>query len=433
MKTKISAKQTALSQKQNLWTQIFSKKMLICLFTGFSSGLPAFVIIQMLPVWLSDNQISVKTIGALTLVTLPYTLKFLWAPLLDRYFPHFLGRRRSWMAISQLALLTLIYALGQLSPQTQISMVILLTTLICFASATQDIVLDAYRREILCDEELGLGNTIHINAYRLGGLIPGGLSIYLSTLFTWQTVFLITALFMLAGLFLTLFLSEEPDVPHIPKNEPFYQTFLRPLKEFFTRKGVVSAVGFIIFLFLYKFGDSLATALQSKFILDMGFSKENIAAVVKVTSLWSSIVAGTLGGIAMLRLGVNRALWVFGFVQLITIGGFIWLASYGRFDVATGADLLKLGLVICAEYVGVGLGTVAFVAFMAKETNPLYTATQLALFTSLAALPSKGLSALSGVMVDAVGYYYFFWLCFVLAIPGMLCLFWVAPWHESNN
>ena len=163
----------------------------------------------------------------------------------------------------------------------------------------------------------------------------------------------------------------------------------------------------------------------------MGFSKTDIALVVKSTALWSSIIAGMAGGIMMLRLGINRALWVFGFIQLITIGGFIWLAGFDYFHVVDNAARVKLGMVICGEYIGVGLGTAAFVAFMARETNPLYTATQLALFTSLAALPSKGLGALSGEIVAAVGYYHFFWICLFLAIPGMLCLCWVAPWNEK--
>ena len=163
----------------------------------------------------------------------------------------------------------------------------------------------------------------------------------------------------------------------------------------------------------------------------MGFSKEHIALVVKSTSLWASISAGLVGGVIMLKLGINRALWLFGLVQMVTIGGFIWLAGFGHFEQVGSAELWKLGLVIAAEYIGVGLGTAAFVAFMARETNPLYTATQLALFTSLAALPSKGLGMLSGYTVSAIGYYYFFWLCLLLAVPGMLCLYWVAPWREK--
>ena len=417
----------------SLSSQIFTRKMLICVFTGFSSGLPLFVLLQMLPVWLTDKHLSIELIGAVTGVMLPYGLKFLWAPLLDRYFPSFLGRRRSWLLISQATLLILLYAISLFDPLTQLSVVANIALLIAFFSATQDIVLDAYRREILSDRELGLGNTIHINAYRVAGLIPGGLSLYLATLYPWETVFLWTALCMLVGIFMTLFLAKEPKIDTPSFNQPFYQAFWIPLQEFFQRKGVAQAIGFLLFLFLYKFGDSFATTLQTKFIYDMGFGKEDIALVVKSTSLWASILSGLAGGVMMLKLGINRALWLFGLVQMVTIGGFIWLAEFGHFDSIGSAELWKLGVVIAAEYIGVGLGTAAFVAFMARETNPLYTATQLALFTSLSALPSKGLGMLSGYVVSALGYYQYFWLCFFFAIPGMLCLFWVAPWTDGKR
>ena len=417
----------------SLSSQIFTRKMLICVFTGFSSGLPLFVLLQMLPVWLTDKHLSIELIGAVTGVMLPYGLKFLWAPLLDRYFPGFLGRRRSWLLISQATLLILLYAISLFDPLSQLSVVANIALLIAFFSATQDIVLDAYRREILSDRELGLGNTIHINAYRVAGLIPGGLSLYLATLYPWETVFLWTALCMLVGIFMTLFLAKEPKIDTPSFNQPFYQAFWIPLQEFFQRKGVAQAIGFLLFLFLYKFGDSFATTLQTKFIYDMGFGKEDIALVVKSTSLWASILSGLAGGVMMLKLGINRALWLFGLVQMVTIGGFIWLAEFGHFDSIGSAELWKLGVVIAAEYIGVGLGTAAFVAFMARETNPLYTATQLALFTSLSALPSKGLGMLSGYVVSALGYYQYFWLCFFFAIPGMLCLFWVAPWTDGKR
>ena len=318
--------------EQSLSSQIFTRKMLICVFTGFSSGLPLFVLLQMLPVWLTDKKLSVELIGALTGVMVPYGLKFLWAPLLDRYFPHFLGRRRSWLLISQVILLISLYAISQFDPVAELSTVAKIATFIAFFSATQDIVLDAYRREILTDNELGLGNTIHINAYRVAGLIPGGLSLYLATIYPWETVFLLTALCMLAGIFMTLFLAKEPNIAQVDRDQPFYVVFWIPLKEFFQRKGVAQAIGFLLFLFLYKFGDSFATTLQTKFVYDMGFEKEHIALVVKSTSLWASISAGLVGGVIMLRLGINRALWVFGFIQLITIGGFIWLAAFGHFD-----------------------------------------------------------------------------------------------------
>ena len=416
---------------QPLIAQIFSRNMLICIFTGFSSGLPLYVLIQLVPAWLTSNQVDIKTIGFFTLTSFPYTWKFLIAPLLDRYYPNFLGRRRSWMFLTQITLLGSIILLGLFNPAQNIQTVAIIATAIAIFSAVQDIVIDAYRREILPDSELGLGNSIHVNAYRIAGLIPGGISLVLADSFTWEIVFIFTALFMLPGLFLSLFLSREPKVPEIDRSVPFYQTFSLPFKEFFSRKGIAAGIGLILFIFLYKFGDSLATSLQTKFILDMGFSNSDIGTVVKINSLWASIVSGICGGILMLKLGINRSLWLFGFVQFITILGFVWMAGYGKFETIGTYERFVLTTVIIGEYIGVGLGTAAFVAFMARETNPLYTATQLAIFTSLSAIPSKLIGAYSGVFVSHYGYYTFFWLCFILTIPGMICLFWVAPWNNK--
>lgn len=416
---------------QPLIAQIFSRNMLICIFTGFSSGLPLYVLTQLVPAWLTSNQVDIKTIGFFTLTSFPYTWKFLIAPLLDRYYPNFLGRRRSWMFLTQITLFGSIILLGLFNPAQNIQTVAIIATAIAIFSAVQDIVIDAYRREMLPDSELGLGNSIHVNAYRIAGLIPGGISLVLADSFTWEIVFIFTALFMLPGLFLSLFLSREPKVPEIDRSVPFYQTFSLPFKEFFSRKGIAAGIGLILFIFLYKFGDSLATSLQTKFILDMGFSNSDIGTVVKINSLWASIVSGICGGILMLKLGINRSLWLFGFVQFITILGFVWMAGYGKFETIGTYERFVLTTVIIGEYIGVGLGTAAFVAFMARETNPLYTATQLAIFTSLSAIPSKLIGAYSGVFVSHYGYYTFFWLCFILAIPGMICLFWVAPWNNK--
>ncbi|WP_116743892.1 AmpG family muropeptide MFS transporter [Actinobacillus suis] len=418
----------------SIWRQIFTKNMLLCIYTGFCSGLPLFVLIQLMPAWFTSANLDIKTIAAFTLTSLPYTWKFLWAALLDRYFPPFLGRRRSWIFLSQLGLLAILASFGFFDPVADIGIITVLSVILAFLSATQDIVVDAYRREILSDNELGLGNSIHVNAYRIAGLIPGGLSLFLADHYPWQTVFLITAAFMLPCLLVTLF-ADEPQSKPIDRSKPFYTAFVDPFKEFFSRKGVLGAVGLILFIFLYKLGDSLATSLQTKFILDMGFTKSHIAAVVKTTSLWCSIGGGIIGGIAMLKLGVNRALWIFGTVQLITILGFAYLASFEYFPTASigSAELFKLGIVMAGEYLGVGLGTAAFVAFMARETNPMYTAMQLAIFTSLAALPSKFLGAYTGHLVEAFGYYQFFWICFFVAIPGMLMLIKVAPWKAPES
>ncbi|MFZ7188321.1 AmpG family muropeptide MFS transporter [Avibacterium avium] len=423
-----------MSTQSNLLSQIFSRNMLICVFTGFSSGLPLYVLVSLLPIWLRAENVDLKTLGYFTLIMLPFSWKFVWAPLLDRFVPPFLGRRRGWMLISQILLLISLALFGFLDPSKQfgLSLIAALGVLCSFFSATQDIVLDAYRREILSDNELGLGNSIHVNAYRIAGLVPGSLSLILADHFPWQTVFIITAIFMLPGILMCLFLSTEPNI-ELKKHRTLEESVIEPFREFFQRKGVWSALGILAFIFLYKLGDSMATALISPFYLDMGFSKTQIGLVVKNASLWPMVVASILGGILMLKMGINRALWLFGFVQIITILGFAWLAQQGPFETVDSRALWSLSLVVAAEYIGIGLGTAAFVAFMARETNPLYTATQLALFTSLAALPRATLNTQAGALIDWLGYYDYFWLCFWLAIPGMLCLLKVAPWNADHN
>ncbi|TNH04729.1 AmpG family muropeptide MFS transporter [Testudinibacter sp. TR-2022] len=421
-------------QKRSVLSQIFTRKMLICVFTGFSSGLPLYILISLIPAWLRSEQVDLATIGFFALTGLPYTWKFLWSPLLDRFIPPFLGRRRGWILISQLLLIVSLGLFGFLDPKTQggLQLIAAAATLAAFFSATQDIVLDAYRREILSDRELGLGNSIHVNAYRIAGFVPGSLSLILADYLPWSTTFMITALFMLPGILMTLFLSYEPKID-LPPHRTLTDTFTKPFNEFFSRKGVISALGILSFIFLYKFGDSMATALITPFYLDMGFSKTNIGIVAKNASVWPMLLAAIAGGIIMLKIGINRALWLFGVVQIVTILGFAWLASFGHFDVITTKELIMLGVVVAAEYIGVGLGTAAFVAFMARETNPLYTATQLALFTSLAALPRTLFNSQAGVLIEHFGYYDYFWFCFFLAVPGMLCLFWAAPWNGDRK
>lgn len=401
--------------------------MLICIFTGFASGLPLYLLLNLVPAWLKTEGISLKTIGAFALIQFPFTWKFLWAPLLDRYgILPWLGRRRSWMLVTQLGLLAGIAWLGRLSPAEHLPLVVGLTTLIAVLSATQDTALDAFRREILPDHELGLGNAIHVNAYRIAGLVPGSLSLILADHLPWAQVFLITALFMLPGLGMTV-LSREP-TPVAGRPRTLKAAVVEPFREFFGRHGIASALTVLAFIFAYKLGDSLCTALATPFYLDMGFSKTQIGVIAKNAGLWPMVIGGILGGIWMVKLGINRALWVFGVVQMVTILGFVWLAWLGPAP-SDGGRLTTLALVIAGEAIGVGLGTTAFVAYMAHTTHPAYTATQLALFTSLMAVPRTFINASAGWLVELMGWTSFFWLCFVLAIPGMLLLLRVAPWN----
>lgn len=410
-----------MPETQSLKHALFNRRMLICILTGFSSGLPLFILITLVPAWLRSEGVDLKAIGLFALIQLPFTWKFLWAPFFDRYVPP-LGRRRGWLLITQLALLTSIPFFGYLQPKTNLWEIAWLSILVSFFSASQDIVLDAYRRELLPDSELGLGNAIHVNAYKIAGLVPGALSLVIADHMPWTAVYLITALFMLPGILMT-FLVAEPELKGVPKT--LKAAVLEPFQEFRSR-GLSSALLILAFIFFYKLGDSMATALATPFYLDMGFSKTEIGLVAKNAGLWPSVVGGLLGGLWMIKLGINRALWLFGVIQMVAILGFAWLAQAGH-------DLLWLAVVIGFEALGVGLGTAAFVAFIARTTHPLYTATQFALFTSLAAVPRTFANAATGYLVEAVGWTRFFLICFVLAWPGMLLLFKVAPWNGQDK
>ena len=407
--------------------QIFSRNMLICIFTGFTSGLPLYFLINLIPAWLRSEHIDLKTIGLMALIGLPFTWKFIWSPVMDAVRLPFLGRRRGWMLVTQIGLLLALAAYAFLNPHQHLPVIIGLSAVVAFFSASQDIVLDAFRREILPDEELGLGNSIHVNAYRIAALVPGSLSLILADRMPWGNVFIITALFMLPGLLMTLFLAKEPDLPPAAPRT-LVQTVVEPFQEFFSRKGTKQAALVLLFIFLYKLGDSMATSLATPFYLDMGFSKTDIGLIAKNAGLWPAVIAGILGGIWMLKLGINKALWLFGVVQVVTILGFVWLAGFGRFDTITLTEQMMLAGVIGAEAVGVGLGTAAFVSYMARETNPAFTATQLALFTSLSAVLRTFINATTGYLIEWLGYVHFFWLCFILALPGMFLLLKVAPW-----
>lgn len=419
--------------------------MLICVFTGFSSGLPLFILISLLPAWLRSEGVDLKSIGLFALISLPFTWKFLWAPLFDRFTPP-LGRRRGWLLVWQVLLLLSIPTFGAFNPQFDIWSIAYLATLVAFFSASQDIVLDAYRRELLVDAELGLGNAVHVNAYKIAGLVPGSLSLILADHMSWSSVFTITTLFMLPGLVMTLLVS-EPTLKHgAPKT--LRAAIVEPFKEFIERNGLKSALFILAFIFLYKLGDSMTTALATPFYLDMGYSKTEIGLIAKNAGLWPSVLGGLIGGLWMVKLGINKSLWIFGAVQMLAILGFAWLADAATnpttFNAAFELEmlgksfsmqgrLLWLGMVIGVEALGVGLGTAAFVAYIAKTTHPLYTATQFALFTSLAAVPRTFANAATGYMVESMGWRDFFILCFIIAIPGMLLLLKIAPWHVADK
>lgn len=406
-----------------LWQVLANRRMLICAGLGFASGLPLFVLIQLVPAWLRLEDVSLTAIGFFTAIQYPYSLKFLWSPLVERYAPPFLGRRRSWMLVTQLLLIGAISALGFWHPQDALLAITLVAILVAVFSATQDIVIDAYRRELLqTDEELALGNAVHVQVYRLSGLIPGSLGMVLAGTIPWQVVFPIMAAFMLVGVALTLLVKEAQADPVVPENLRLAIT--EPFREFFSRHGARSALAVLAFMFFYKLGDNMATVLATPFYIDLGFTTTQIGLIAKNAALWPSIAGGILGGLIIVKIGINRGLWLFGLVQLATIFGFVWLSE-------AGAEPWILAVVIGAEYLGVGLGTAASVAFIARETARTAVATQFALFTALAALPRVLASSVSGLIVDGIGWTDFFYLCAVLALPGLALLYWVAPFNAD--
>jgi PAT family beta-lactamase induction signal transducer AmpG len=410
-------------QRQSYKEAILNRRMLICVFTGFTSGLPLYVLIQLVPAWLRVEGVGLAEIGFFALVGFPYTWKFLWSPIIDRYTLPLLGRRRGWMLLTQLALLVSIAAMGFIKPALSIWTVAYLAAAVAFFSASQDIVLDAYRRELLPDIELGIGNAIHVQAYRLSGLVPGSLALILADFLPWHIVFVVVASFMGVGLLLTLSIQEAISNPSPPKT--LREALVEPFREFIERKGVAAAGLILAFMFLYKLGDNMATALQSPFFLDVGFTLTQIGVISKFAALIAAIVGGLAGGVAMIKLGINRALWIFGVVQVISILGFALLS-------VVGTDPWMLGAVVAFEYLGVGLGTAAFTAFIARTTNPVFAATQFALFTALTAVPRTLANAVTGIIVEQVGWTNFFLLCTALAIPGMLLLAKVAPWNADD-
>lgn len=423
--TEGTSNQATIASARRSWTEIlFTRKMLACIFLGFSSGMPLFVLVSLVPAWLRDNGVDLATIGLFALVGLPYTWKFLWSPVMDRFKLPFLGRRRGWALLTQVLLLVSIGLLGHFNPSTSIQAIVWIVFAVALFSASQDIVIDAYRRELLADDELGTGTSFWINAYRLSGLVPGSLALILADHLPWSTVFWITAAFMLVGIVTTLLVKEESDddlAPHTLR-----EAVIDPFVEFFSRDGIAAGLAILAFLFLYKLGDNMATALATPFYLDMGYSKTEIGSVAKFAGLWAVLAGATVGGIVMLKVSINRALWLFGFVQLLTIVPYIWLSQAGH-------SLAGLFVVVSGEYLAVGLGTVALTAFMARETSKAFTATQFALFSSLIAVPRTVANATTGFIVEAVGWTQFFVICTALAVPGMLMLFKVAPWNAEDE
>lgn len=409
------------------WRAFLNTRILICVFLGFTSGLPLFTLVYLVQAWLRTEGVNLKEIGLFALIQFPYTWKFVWAPLMDRYVPRLPGwrpgRRRGWMIVTQLLVAVAIGTLGFVSPSTEIWTVAALTALVAFFGASQDIAIDAYRRELLADTEQGLGNAVHVNAYKIAALIPGSLALILSDHLPWSIVFIVTAAFMLPGMVMTM-VVKEPEVHGAPPKN-LREAIVEPFHEFIMRDGWRTALLVLGFIFLYKLGDVMATTLSTSFFLDIGFNKTQIGVIAKTVAFWASIAGGIIGGVWLVKIGIARGLWIFGALQIVSTLGFAWLAKLGP-------SALALGALYGFETFATGLTTAAFIAYIASTTDPRYTATQFALFTSLASVPRTLASASSGFIVAQTGWFEYFMICTALSIPGMLLLPRIAPWRAQR-
>ncbi len=404
--------------------QLLSRPLLTAFVMGTASGLPLLITLTLMQAWAKDAAVSLEHIGLMSLVGLPYTLKFLWAPIFDRFTLPLLGRRRGWILVSQMMLVLAIVAMGLCDPKGtpwQLSIFVFCGFLVSFFSASQDIVIDAYRREDLDNEQLGLGSSYYIYGYRIGMLAVSGGGMILADQMPWSRVFFVMAACLLPGIAMTLW-TPEPKVTVAPPRT-LRESVVEPFREYFSRDQAWLILAFIL---LYKLGDNLAGALATPFYLDLGFSKTEIGAIVKLFGFWATLIGGFLGGVIIIKIGINRALWLFGVLQMISISGFAILALRGH-------EPTTLAAVITCENLAAGMGTAAFVAFMATLANKRFTATQYALLTSLMGVPRVLLSSFTGYLAAQMGWLSFFIFCTLSAIPGLMLLHLFAPWSEPKE
>lgn len=405
------------------WQVLFSARLWLAALMGFAGGLPLLLTLTVLQAWLTQEGVSLATIGMAGLVGLPYSIKFLWAPLVDRFKPLALGRRRGWLLITQIALTASIVFLGFQDPASNIWGVLAAALSVTFFSATQDIVIDAYRRETLADDEQGLAASFYTYGYRIGMLLASAGGLILADIVGFNAVYLIMAAVMAACIVVTL-VAPEPAGNAPPRT--LVQSFVGPFIEFFTRRdSALKALLVLVFIVIYKLGDNLANHMSIPFYLELGFTNTEIGAIAKVVGAGALLFGVFVGGVIALKIGLYRAMFVIGVLQAASTACFVLLALAGH-------DRAWLTTVIAFENMTVGMGTSALLAFMAALTNKQFTATQFALLTTLATIPRSLLSAPSGFMAEAMGWPQFFIVCALLAIPGLLLLPLVRQWFGSE-
>lgn len=386
------------------------RKMAYLMLLGFSSGLPLYLTGPTLQAWLTVDGVDYGTIGLLSLVALPYSLKFLWSPVLDRFALPLLGRRRGWMAASQVLLIGAIAAMALGHPDRSVSLLAGLAVAVAFLSATQDIAIDAYRADVLTEPQMGAGAGVSVFGYRMAMILAGGGAVALADYASWPRVYMVMAACMLVGLAASLGAPEPERVVAPPAS--LVQAVWRPFVEFWRRHGSANAVAVLVFIAVYKLGDNVVGNMTTTFLVETGFSLTEIGLVRGVMGVAATIAGVLVGGAFLSRLGILRALWVFGLIQAVTNISYLALAEAGR-NMALMVGTINL------EYFAQGLGTSALVAFLMSLCNHRFTAVQYALLSSFMAISRDLGSSPSGIIAEATGWPLFFLISIALALPGL--------------
>jgi MFS transporter, PAT family, beta-lactamase induction signal transducer AmpG len=397
--------------KPTLLQALGDKRMAAILFLSFASGLPFNLTNFTLQAWLASAGLSIKTIGLFTLAALPYNIKFLWAPFLDRYMPPILGRRRGWILIFQACLAVCIGVMGFSSPTKAPYVLAGIAVLLAFLSASQDIVIDAYRVDTIPASERALAAAAAAFGYRTAAMLAGAVLVYLAASLGWQPAFLFVAALMAATMFATL-RAPEPDAPgRAPLT--LANAVWHPLRALLRQKGIW---GFLALVLLYKVGDALALSLYSTFMIQgVGFSLHELSIAGKVNMTVSTMIGVAFGGWVYLRWGTFRSLLIFGIGQALTNLLYVWLALAGK-------KVWLLALATCLDTMIGGMGQAAFVAFLVSMCEADFSATQYALLSALATLPRNVTGAIAGALVPAIGWANFFMVTCLSAVPGLILL-----------
>lgn len=397
------------------YREALNPRMLAVLLLGFSSGLPLALSGGTLQAWLADVDVDIQSIGWFSLAGLPYTIKFLWAPLMDRFVPLPLGRRRGWMFATQLALLCAIVSMAFMTPESDLKIMGMIAFFIAFFSASQDIAFDAYRTDILHASERGLGAAVSVAGYRVAMLVSGAGALILADYMGWKLTYIVMGVLMLIGM-TTSFFCFQPTNESRPAS--MRAAIVEPFVEFISRP---SAIMLLVLIILYKLGDAFAGTLTTAFLIKaLTFSTSEVGVVNKGFGLVATLVGAFLGGAIMLKLGLFRSLLWFGVLQAVTNLGFMLLSIVGK-------SYLGMMVVIGLENLSGGMGTAAFVALLMALCNHRYTATQFALLSALSAVGRVFVGPPSGMLVAEMGWSAFFFMTFLIALPGLLLLLAVKP------